>query len=198
MSIETTNDLQSDKTLPPVSRLRHESARDLVESMPPLAGRLSLAPVPGEGPLAFFERLRAGPTPEDALLLTGFAVVPPIGVWWGYESLRSMPAQLDATDHRMMELVADWSRRPTAETRYRTMREALFAPARTPGTYLALAVGWSGGPVAPNDASPVPPWRSPRAIGAAVLSCLARADLDQRPARLAALLDNAERLLRAG
>lgn len=197
MSVEATNDLQGDKTLPPVSRLRHETATDLIGALPPLAGMLALAPAAGEVPAAFLERLRAGPVPEDGIVLTAYAVVPAIGIWWGYECLRSMPAQLDTTDHKMMELVADWSRRPTAEARHRTMREALFAPARTPGVYLGLSVGWSGGSFAPNDPTPVPPWRSPRAIAAAVLTCIARCDPADRPARVATMLDNAERLLRS-
>ena len=76
------------------------------------------------------------------------------------------------------------------------MKEALWAPQRTPVVLLGLAVGWSGGQFAPNDPSQVPPYRTPRAVNSAVLSCLAKSSLNRRPIELARFLDLALSLYR--
>ena len=62
---------------------------------------------------------------------------------------------------------------------------------------LGLAVGWASGGPAPNDPEPSPPHKAPVAINSAVLSCLARTQLRQRPVYLARFLDMAEALFRA-
>ena len=61
---------------------------------------------------------------------------------------------------------------------------------------LALAVGWSGGQIAPNDPAPVPIWRAPRSINSAVLSCLSKVDLDRRSVLLARFIDLSANLFR--
>lgn len=76
------------------------------------------------------------------------------------------------------------------------MQAALYAPRRSPAVLLGLAVGWSGGPIAPNDTAPVPVYRTPGAINSAVLSCLAGADVRARSVHLARMIDLAGSLLR--
>ncbi|MCX7561628.1 hypothetical protein OS190_18860 [Sulfitobacter sp. F26204] len=182
---------EPDKTQPPVAALRFGSPYELYVQMPHVSQLTLHRPQETERAVDFLYRLRASTTPEEAVTYTSFAAVPKMGVWWGYECLRLSGDSLTPADRQMMELVANWTQYPDNENRYRAMKAALYAPVLTPATYLGLAVGWSGGPIAPNDPAGVPPHRGPRALNTAVLSCLARSDLQSRPIRLARFIDQA-------
>lgn len=189
-------EVEPDKTQPPVSALRFDAPQDLYAAMPPLVQMTQHRPRENEDALAYLYRLRGSTTPEEAVTFTAFAALPKMAIWWGYECLRTAGDELSPADRALMELVATWTTYPDTENRYRTMKTALFAPVRSPAVFLGLAVGWSGGPVAPNDPAPVPAHRAPRAINTAVLSCLARSDLSHRPVRLARFIEQAVSLFR--
>lgn len=186
----------TDRTMPPVTALRFATAPELYAAIPQLREMTQNRPRPEETCLHYLERLAASTTPEEAVTLTAFAATPKMAIWWAYECLRTAPGELSAADRDLLELVAMWTTHPEPENRFRVMRMALFAPIRSPAVFLGLAVGWSGGPVAPNDPAPVPTQRTPRAINSSVLSCLAKADLSGRSRRLAQFIKLAERLYR--
>ena len=160
--------------------------------MKPPVGR----PRPPEGAQDYLWRLRRSDTPEEGVTLTAFAFVPKLAIWWGHECLRTIPEVLTPTDRSMMELIARWIGEPTSENRHAVMKEALWAPERCPGVHLGLATGWSGGSIAPNDPSPIPLHRSPRAINTAVLSCLASAAMTRRTIYLTRFMDVAQSLFK--
>jgi hypothetical protein len=191
------NIIEPDKTLPPLSALRYETPSDLYSAMPQVSQLTQNRPRAEEDGLEYLLRLRASTTPEEAVTFTAFAALPKMAIWWGYECLRLAGDDLTPADRAMMELVATWTTYPDDENRYRAAKAALYAPVRSPAVFLGLAVGWSGGPIAPNDPAPVPTHRTPRAINSSVLSCLARADLRRRPIRLARFIDQAGSLFRA-
>ncbi|WOI31406.1 hypothetical protein R1T40_00115 (plasmid) [Tritonibacter scottomollicae] len=184
----------SEKTRPPVRRLRYESPSELYQNDLYLARLTRLRPLDEESGLAFLHRLRGSTTPEDAVAFAAFAAVPQVAIWWAYEVLRLTLVDADATTRAMLGLSADWIRSPDNANRYRAMQAALYAPVRGPAVYLGLAVGWSGGPIAPNDPAPVAPHRMPQALNTAVLSALAIHDLSARPMLLARTIDLAARL----
>ncbi|MEC7761524.1 MAG: hypothetical protein VX874_06380 [Pseudomonadota bacterium] len=176
---------ESDKTQPPVSVMRYETPAELFEEMPQVAQLTMHRPLAGETALNFLARLRASTTPEEALTFAAFALKPKIAIWWCYECLRVAGDELSHEERHLMELVANWTNYPDNENRYRAMKVALYAPVRTPAVHLGLAVGWSGGPIGPNDTAQVPPHRTPRAVNTAALMCLARSGLQNRSLRLA-------------
>ncbi len=185
MDSDVSDSTEPDKTQPPISAFRYETPFELYREMPQI-GQLTIhRPQPEEDAIAFIKRLRASTTPEDAVTYIAFAALPKMAIWWGYECLRLAGGELPQSDHQMMEIVANWIKYPDHENRYRAAKAALFAPVKTPGVFLGLAVAWSGGAMAPNDPAVPPPYRSPRAINSAVLSCLARTDLPDRSVRLA-------------
>ena len=187
---------EPDKTQPPVSTLRYETPSELYRAMPQVSQLTQHRPREEEDELEFLFRLRASTTPEEAVTFTAFAALPKMAIWWGYECLRLAGDDLNSDERKMMELVANWTQFPDNENRYRCMQTGLYAPVRYPAMFLCLAVGWSGGPIAPNDTAGVPPHRTPRAINTAVLSCLARADLNDRSVRLARFIDQSASLFR--
>lgn len=185
---------EGEKTRPPVSALRFATPFELYSELPQIRDLTQHRPREGEDGLAYLARLRSSTTPEEAVTFAAFASRPKMAIWWAYECLRTMPEELSREDRELMEKIALWTGNPETDNRYEVMRSALYAPRRTPAVFLGLAVGWSGGQIAPNDPAPVPPFRTPRAINSAVLSCLARADLSQRSIRLARFIDLAQTL----
>ena len=195
------NDVQDitedqDKTQPPMSALRYETPFELYSEMPQVKQMTQHRPRDDEENLEYLNRLAGSTTPEEAVTFAAFAAVPAMAIWWAYECLRIASDDMTAADRELMEHVANWCSYSDNENRYRVMSRSLYAPVRSPAVFLGLAVGWSGGPIAPNDSAAVPAHRAPRAINSAVLSCLARAELQQRPVRLARFIDLASALFR--
>ncbi len=188
--------MEAEKTQPPVSHLRFNTPEELYINMPQIQNFTQHKPRENEGYFDFINRVKSSTTPEEVLTLTAFAAQPKMAVWWAYECLRTMPEFLKEADRELFKLVADWTSYPDAENRYRAMKVALWAPKTTPTVFLALAVGWSGGQFAPNDPAKIPPWRTPRAINSAVLSCLAQASLDRRTFYLARFIELTNSLFR--
>ena len=186
---------EPEKTKPPNTRLRFETPHELYRAMPQLANLTQLRPKEDEEVLDFLKRLRNSNTPEEAVTFTAFAALPKLAIWWGYECLRLAGEDMDKTERQMMECVANWTQYPDNENRWKAMQLGLYSPRRYPAMYLCLAVGWSGGTIAPNDPAGVPPQRAPKAVNTAVLSCLAQTDLQGRQVRLARFIDQAATLL---
>ncbi len=185
-----------DKTRPPAATLRYDTLADLFAAIPQFAELTRDRPRPHEDAQDVLFRLRRSNTPEEAITFTAFAFVPKLAIWWGYECLRSIPEVLTATDRELMEGIAQWIGQPTMEHRHAVMKQALWAPERSSGVHLGLAVGWSGGSIAPNDPAPVPLHRCPRAINTAVLSCLAQANISRRTIYLTRFMDVAQSLFK--
>jgi hypothetical protein len=196
MDVSAEPDPDLEKTRPPMAAVRYESLVDLYAAIPQLAELTQARPKPEDDALSFLMRLRSSTTPEEAVTFTAFAVQPKLAIWWAHECLRLLPDALSLLDRQMMEQVARWIGHGETADRHLIMRDALWAPTRSPGVMLGLAVGWSGGSIAPNDPAPVPLHRSPRAINTAVLSCLAKADMTRRSICLARFIDMAESLFR--
>ena len=68
-----------------------------------------------------------------------------------------------------------------------SLEQGMASPTKTPGVWIALAAGWSGGSMVGPDAMPVapPPYLTARAVNAGVLSVLARVDRRAGPRRSA-------------
>lgn len=185
-----------EKTQPPMQALRFEKPTDLYAGLPRVRAMTQHRPREDESHLDYLVRLRGTTTPEEAVTFTAFAVVPKLAIWWAYECLRVSSEELTPANRELMELVWTWNTYPDAENRYRTMRAALYAPVRSPQVFLGMAVGWSGGGIAPNDSAPVPLHRMPQAINSAILSNLAIPSPEPRDVRLARVIDQASAMFR--
>lgn len=184
-------------TQQPVSILRYPTPHELYTWMPQLLDLTQLRPGEAETNAEFLSRLSQSPTPEEAVTFTSFAVLPRMSVWWGYESLRSLRSDFSQDDRDMLERIAQWSTNGDTALRYEIMKAALFAERRTATMVLGLAAGWSGSQIAPNDPTPVPPYRTPKAVNAAILSALAQCQLANRSNHVSKLIRLAESLFSA-
>lgn len=181
-------------TRPPSTTMRFSTPAELYAGFPEVKALTLHRPRDTETVHDYLARLRGSTTPEEAVTVTAFAAQPAMAIWWAYGCLRTMADTLSPEDRGMMEMVAMWSGNPDNANRWRVMKSALYAPKLTPVGYLGLAVGWSGGPVAPNDPAPVPAWRTPKAVNTAVLSSIAQVSLQERSRALARFIDLAGKM----
>ena len=170
----------TDETLPPTRMLRFDTPGELFEKIPELAEFVQNAPEPHEDMGHYINRLRHSPTPEDAVTVIPFAMEPHIAVDWGVEAVQANLPEMSPDDMQLMNWVGEWLDMPNSQNRWGTLQRALFATRRSAAVYLALGVGWSGGPLAPNDPVEMPLWRAPRAISSAVLRALGQVALDHK------------------
>ena len=193
---EERQEPDADTTQPPVSSLRYETPAELYAEIPQIATLTQNRPQEDEGNFDYLRRLSGSTTPEEAITFTSFAAHPKMAIWWAYECIRTTSDVMDQPDRHLMEKIANWISYTCDENRYEAIRNALWAPRRSPAVCLALAVGWSGGAIAPNDLAPVPQHKAPRAINAGLLSCIARSDFTNRSVQMARFIDQAATLYR--
>jgi len=183
--------LDGDRTVPPSSNLRTVLAADLYAMMSELKEDIQLQPREGETVSFLLARLRSSTTPEEAVTMVAYAFQPRIAVWWAHECMTTMREHLTPVDHQLLELIGAWAHDPSDANRREIYDIALQAPSKTPGVWLGLATGASGGGRRdePIDLS------TPRAVNAGVLSCLARGGLPQRSINLARFITLAQTLV---
>jgi uncharacterized protein DUF6931 len=190
------DDLNSEQTLPPARAIRYDRVADLFRKVPEIGDFLKQRPNDDEGYRGFLERLRASDTPEEAVTFTAFAIEPKAAIQWGLDSVLAIHGDLSPEDTQLVNWIAEWLEEPADDTRWKTLQMAMFAPRRTSIVHLGLAVGWSGGALAPNDIVTVPPWRTPRAISAGVLRAIGQVHTEHRKTSLDHVLDRAAGLFR--
>lgn len=189
-----SDDAAKTETQAPSATLRYATPSELYGHFPEVKTLTLHRPREGETVQAYMYRLRGSTTPEETITFTAFAAQPAMAIWWAYGCLRTMADSLSPEDRGLMELIATWSGNPDNTNRWRVMKSALYAPKLTPVGHLGLAVGWSGGSIAPNDPAPVPAWRTPKSINTAVLSSIAHVSLQERSRSMARFIDLAGKM----
>jgi len=176
-------------------RLRFSTARDLFQAFPTALDDMAARPS-DRGSLEFVRDLAGGATPEDAITFSAYLLGRREAVWWGHQCLNTLPDRLAPEDLSLLALAEDWVRRPEEATRIAALDAGMASKTRTPGVWIALAAGWSGGSMIGPDSMPVtpPPYLTAKAVNAGVLSVLARVDRNERAARLHSFVDMAIRL----
>ena len=176
-------------------RLRFTTARDLFQALPAALDDMTARPS-DRGSLEFMKDLVAGQTPEEAITFCAYLLGHREAVWWGHQCLSMLPDKLAPEDVQMLTLAEDWVRRPEEATRTAALEAGMASQTKTPGVWLALAAGWSGGSMIGRDAVPVapPPHLTAKAVNAGVLGVLARADRQARARTLGAFVDMGIRL----
>jgi len=157
------------------SRIRVSRASDVFEAFPGLR-MFTARPPEGVDPASYVRHLLAGPRPKQALTMLAYTLPRREAVWWGRRCLAAMlgPVGEDAC----ARLAEDWVRAPEDETRRAALELGASGDPSSPTTWLALAVGRSGGSVSAPDQKPIP--APPQACAQAVAGALAIA-VSQRP-----------------
>lgn len=81
-------------------------------------------------------------------------------------------------DYEHLQYAENWVRQPEEQERVSALNAAMEADPKTPGVWIALAAGWSGGSMVEEEMSPVPPppYLTAKAINAGILGALASLD----------------------
>lgn len=167
------------------NRVRFNTARELFETFPTASEDISA--VPTEQPsLDYLRGLVASPTAENAITFCAYLLPRRVAVWWGHQCLANLPDCLTEQDQSLLGLAEDWVREPEEERRYAALDAGMAAAVKTPGAWIALAAGWSGGSMTGPGMAPVPPpaYLTARAVNAGILSAVARVPIKQRAAVL--------------
>lgn len=172
------------------NRLRFRTARELFNAFATASGDMKAVPT-DESSIDFCHSLLNGKIPEEAVTFCAYLLPRRIAVWWGHQCLARLKDVLDEQDCQMLTLAEEWVREPEEDSRYAALDAALAARVKTPGVWIALAAGWSGGSLAPRGLAPVtpPPYLTPRAVNTAVLAALARRPMAVRRVTLRDLVE---------
>ena len=162
-------------------RIRFPTAAEVFEAQPEVAEDMVARPN-GEGPVPFVRTLLDSETPEEAITFSAYLLAIREAVWMGHECLMHVRSTLGESDVEMLRLAEAWVRSPDEETRNAALEAGMRQSPKSPGSWIALAAGWSSGSMLPPDQQAVVPLGClvPRAVNAGVLSALARLDASVR------------------
>ncbi len=159
-----------------------QQAAELFDYVPQMGEDITSRPRHGMHCLEFLRQLQAGPTPEESATLLAYSLQPRHALWWGHECLQASPDLVTDQDRAMLTLIAAWVAEPDEDHRYAALDAGMAEQERSPGGWLALAAGWSGGSMSGPGLPAVPPPRflMGRALNAGVHSALARVPQNRR------------------
>ena len=167
------------------NRLRFNTARELYESFPTAAEDIKAAR-PSSLASTSCARWLPAQTPEDAITFCAYMLPRRVAVWWGHQCLTRLPEALAQYDQDYLAIAEAWVREPEEDRRYAALDAGMASGVKSPGVWICLAAGWSGGSLAPSGMAPVvpPPFLTARGVNAGILSALARVPPKQRAATL--------------
>lgn len=110
----------------------------------------------------------------DAITVIARVLPRPLGLAWACECIRRLPvlnAKTHAADRAGLALAEGWLRNPTEENRRAALDFAEFGKFDGVGAWIAAAVGWTGGSIAPVGYTPVSPGKYLTADAVATALC---------------------------
>ncbi len=147
------------------------------------------------------DRLEAAGKWAEAIRLVAQALPAREAVWWGCMCVRAVPdPESEPTDLAALDAAERWVRKPDDTHRRAAMDIAQQGGMRTPESWVASAVFWSGGSIAPPNAAPVsaPEHVSGISIAGAVQTVGYRRHPDRAAARFARFLAAARDIATGG
>lgn len=160
-------------------RIRFATIADVFSAHPDLPGRDAM--VAGETPLDFLARRTRSGQPGVAVEVWPFVLSRRAAIWWAWRAAWSCqpPGAGDRDPDgglRSWLAAAAWVCHPDEASLAEAVALAGSADPARPVTWVLKAVQWSGGPMEPDMAVPVPPPQdlAARAAGVAVLMAAAR------------------------
>ncbi len=136
------------------SRVRFSTARDVAEAFRELR---RIAPAPGDAstPLDYVRRLLVSRRPIDAIAFLAYLLPRREAVWWARQCVGAILGPRAEDD--ALRAADAWVRAPEEERRRAALEIGVAGDQELPTTWLALAVGRSGGSVSAPDQKPIIP-----------------------------------------
>ena len=130
--------------------LRFAAAREVFEAFPSAHVDIKTAPT-DQSPVAYLRDLAKGQTPDDAIAFCAYLLPRREAVWWASQCVRALIGEPTETDETALNAAEEWVREPEDAKRRRALEIGLAANQRAASTWVALAAGWSGGPMIISD-----------------------------------------------
>ena len=154
---------------------RFATVRDLFENFPsapadvgPADDRLSS--------LDFLRDLVKRQQWQPAISFCAYLLPRRAAVAWACRSLRGMISAPTAEEQRLLEFVEAWVADPEEHHRRKVLAAGTVGDPRSPATWAALAAGWSGGSIVPEELGHVPakPEQTAKAVRVSLFIALSR------------------------
>lgn len=180
------------------ARLRFNTAHEVYDTFPTVYEDMTASPT-GDPPLRFLEGLSRSETPEEAITFCAYMLPRREAVWWAHQCVTYNGAELSQEERDLVTVAESWVREPDEDHRRSALVAGMNARIKTPGAWVALAAGWSGGSMAMDAEYPVPApaHLTAKASNAAVLGALARVDVGRRSETLKAYVSGGVNLVSA-
>jgi len=136
------------------SRIRFNDANDVFEAFPTLA-RFAPLPKAEAEPLAYARELNGMPPPQAAIAFISHLLPRREAVWWACQCVSAILG--GAAQDEGLRLASRWVREPDDAFRREALAYAAAGDLNIATTWLARAVGHSGGSLAAPDQPPSPP-----------------------------------------
>ena len=157
-----------------MTSLRFATVGDLYDAFPTARDDVGVD-ARNEPSLAFVEMLASMQVWDAAISFCAYLLRRQEAVWWGSQSLRRM-IELAPHECDLLDVAEDWVRKPDEEHRWAALDWGRRSDTLLPGTWMALAAGWSGGSVVRPEFGNIPsaPDQTPRAVRAGLMIAMVR------------------------
>jgi hypothetical protein len=111
---------------------------------------------------------------EPAISFCAYLLPRRVAVAWGCRSLRRMLPARKPEEERLLEFAEAWVAEPDEPRRRKALAAGSVGDTRSPATWVALAAGWSGGSIVPEEMGYIPadPEKTAKAVRVALFIAL--------------------------
>ena len=150
------------------TRIRFSTAADVFAAFPQLEFIVA-RPSADAPPLDYAQALGASPRPLDGLAFLAHLLPRREAIWWGCQCVSAILGP--TANDEGLSLALRWERDPEETTRREALSFSQASALRTPTSWLARAVGYSGGSIVAPDqpVTPPPPEACAQAVNAAAV-----------------------------
>jgi hypothetical protein len=168
-----------------MSQPRFVTVRDLFDAFPSAAGDVGAA----DGSMRSLDLIRTLASNrqwQPAISFCAYLLPRRVAVAWACRSVRRLLGRLATEEDRMIGFAEEWVREPEEPRRRKALASGTIGNPRSPATWVALAAGWSGGSVVPEDMghAPADPEQTAKAVRVALFIALSRLEPDAVKHRL--------------
>jgi hypothetical protein len=174
-----------------MSQLRFATVKDLFDTFPSAAADVGAAEE-GLNPLEFLRRLVRGEQWQPAISFCAYLLPRRAAVAWASRSVRRMMPAPRPDEERMLGFAEAWVAEPEEPRRRKVLSAGTVGDTKSPATWVALAAGWSGGSIVPEEMgyAPADPEQTAKAVRIALFIALSRVGShERRPVMTACLQD---------
>jgi hypothetical protein len=174
-----------------MNQVRFVTVRDLFDSYPSASADVGAAE-DGMRSLDFVRTLVGKKEWQPAISFCAYLLPRRVAVAWACRSIRRMAGELRPDEERMLGFAENWVEEPEEPRRRKALASGTMGDTRSPATWVALAAGWSGGNVVPDEmgSAPADPEQTAKAVRVALFIALSRLEGDAKHRVMTACLQD--------